>query len=108
MSEEVEKKSGILFAYDRMPEKTIILAGAHDSELPMIAAILSIVKESGIWLIRISDFTNNSSICDAVCFRGRSFAERLAREMIRGVFSRLGKRRRMAANKPKKAEVQHD
>ena len=108
MSEEIEKKSGITFSYDRMPEMTIILAGTPDSELPRIAAFLSMVKESEIWRIRIADFTNNRSILDAVCFRGRSFAEKVAREAIRGCFSRLGKRRRMTANKQKKAEVQHD
>lgn len=108
MSEEVQKKSGITFAYDRTPEMTTILAKAPDSELPKIAAFLSMVKESEIWRLRIADFTNNSSICDAVCFRGREFAEKLAREAIRGCFSRLGKRRRMTANKQKKTEVQHD
>lgn len=81
------------------PEMTTILAKASDSELPKIAAFLSMVKEYEIWRLRIADFTNNSSICDAVCFRGRSFAERLAREMIRGVYSRLGKHRRLTANK---------
>ena len=95
-------KGTIEFAYDRTPEMTTILAKAPDSELPKIAAFLSMVKESEIWRLRIADFTNHSSICDAVCFHGKSFAERLAREMIRGVYSRLGKRHRMAANKQKK------
>ena len=109
MSEEVQKKSGIVFAYDRTEHLTTIIAKATDSELPKIAAFLSMVKESEIWRLRIADFTHNSSICDAVCFRGRSFAERLAREMILGCFSRLGKHRRMTANKAKKAEeVKHD
>ena len=105
MSEVIEKKSGIVFAYDRTPEMTTILAKAPDSELPKIAAFLSMVKESEIWRIRIADFTNHQSICDAVCFRGRSFAERIASFAIRGCFSRLGKRRRLTANKQKKAEV---
>lgn len=109
MSEEVEKKSGIVFAYDRTPEMTNIFAKAPDSELPKIVAFLSMVKKSEIWRMRIADFTDNftdnSSICDAVCFRGRSFTERLARNAILGVFSHLGKRRRLTANKQKKAEV---
>ena len=95
-------KGTIVFAYDRTPEMTTILAKAPDSELPKIAAFLSMVKESEVWRLRIADFTNTSSICDAVCFRGRNFAERIAREMIRGVYSRLGRRRRMSANKAKK------
>lgn len=108
MSEEVQNKSGITFEYDRTEHLTTIIAKATYSELPKIAAFLSMVKESEIWRLRIADFTHNSSICDAVCFRGRSFAERLAREMIRGVYSRLGKHRRMTANKAKKAEVKND
>lgn len=90
MSEEIEKKSSITFSYDRTPEMTTILAKAPDSELPKIAAFLSMVKESEIWRIRIADFTNNSSICDAVCYRGRSFAEKVAREAIRGCLKHGG------------------
>lgn len=95
-------KKNIEFAYDRTPEMTTILAKAPDLKLPTIAAFLSMVKESEIWRFRIADFTNNRSICDAVCYRGRWFAERLAREMIRGVYSRLGKHRRHTANMQKK------
>ncbi len=108
MSEEVQKKSGITFEYDRTEHITTIIATATDSELPLIAATLEMVIKSKVWRVLIDDFTNACPICDAVCFRGRSFAERLAREMIRGVYSRLGKHRRMTANKQKNAEVKHD
>jgi hypothetical protein len=99
-------KGDIEFAYDRTPEMTTIFAKAPDSELPRIVAFLSMVKKSEIWRMRLADFTdnftNNSSICDAVCFRGRSFTERLARKTILGCFSRLGKHRRHTANKREK------
>lgn len=99
-------KGAIEFAYDRTPEMTTIFAKAPDSELPRIVAFLSMVKKSEIWRMRLADFTdnftNNSSICDAVCFRGRSFTERLARKTILGCFSHLGKCRRHTANKQKK------
>jgi hypothetical protein len=104
MSEVIEKKSGVMFAYDRTPEITTIIAKVSDSRMPQIAAFLSMVKESECWRIRIANFTNHQSICDAVCFRGRSFAERIARFAILGCFSHLGKRRRLTANKQKKAE----
>lgn len=108
MSEEVEKKSGITFSYDRTEHITTIIATAIDSELPLIAATLEMVKESKVWRVLLADFTNACPIFDGVCYRGRGFAEKLAREAIRGCFSCLGKRRRMTANKQKKAEVQHD
>jgi hypothetical protein len=108
MSEEIEKKSGIKFTYVHTKCTTTIVATAIASELPLIAAMLDMVEESKIWRVRITDFTNGIPILDGVCYRGRSFAERVAREAIRGCFSKLGKRSRMAANKQKKAEVQHD
>ena len=102
MSEEVEKKSGIKFWNDKSEKnQTTIVAIADDKELPIIIADLP-RKDKTVWWIGISDITNCKLICHAVCFRGRSFAEKLAREVIRGCFSRLGKRRRMMANKQKK------
>ena len=101
-------KSPILFTYVRSERMTTIAASAFDSELPQLAAIIDMVEESKIWRVRITNFKNGCPILDAVCYRGRSFAERIARFAIRGCFSRLGKRRRMTANKQKKAAVQHD
>ena len=108
MSEEVEKKSGITFSYDKSIEnQTTIVAHADDKELPIILAIL-VRKNDTAWWIGVTDITHGKPILDACCYRGRSFAEKVAREAIRGCFSRLGKRRRMTANKQKKAEVKHD
>ena len=108
MSEEVEKKSGVMFSYVRSERMTTIAASAFDSELPQLAAIIDMVEKSKIWHVRITNFKNGCPILDAVCYRGRSFAEKVAREAIRGCYSRLGKRRRMTANRQKKAEVQND
>lgn len=105
MSEEVEKKSGIFFTYVRSDRMTTIAASAFDSELPQLAAIIDMVEESKIWRVRITNFKNACPIFDAVCYRGRSFAERVARFAIRGCYSRLGKKRRATANKQKIAEV---
>ena len=108
MSEEVQKKSGITFSYYKSEEnQTTIFAHAGDKELPIILANLERKNET-TWWIGVSDITHGKPILDAVCYRGRSFAEKLAREVIRGCFSRLGKHRRMTANKQKKAEVQND
>jgi hypothetical protein len=108
MSEEIEKKSGIKFTYVHTKRTTTIVATAIDSELPVIQALLDMEDESMIWNVRTNDITNGKPLFDCICYRGRGFAEKLAREAIRGCFSRIGKRRRMAANKQKKAEVQHD
>lgn len=105
MSEEVEKKSGITFSYEKSVEnQTTIVAHTDVKELPIILAIL-VRKNDTTWWIGVTDITHGIPIFDAVCYRGRGFAEKLAREAIRGCFSRFGKRRRMTANKQKKAEV---
>ena len=107
MSEEVEKKPGITFSYGKSIEnQTTIVAYADDKELPIIVALL-VRKNETTWWIGVTDITHGKPIPDAVCYRGREFAEKLAREAIRGCFSRLGKRRRMTANRQKKAEVQN-
>jgi hypothetical protein len=107
MSEEVQKKSGVKFTYAKMEDVTIVKGVAPDSELPEIVATLEPGIDSS-WKVRISDITRDSVIFDGVCYRGKTFAERFARFAIKGIFSRLGKRRRMTTNKQKKAEVQHD
>jgi hypothetical protein len=105
MSEVIEKKSGITFSYEKSVEnQTSIVAHTDDKELPIILAIL-VRKNDTAWWIGVTDITHGIPIFDAVCYRGRSFAERIARFAIRGCFSRLGKRRRMTANRQKKAEV---
>lgn len=105
MSEEVEKKSGITFSYDKSVEnQTTIVAHADDKELPIILAIL-VWKNNTAWWIGVTDITNGKPILDAVCYRGRSFAERVARFAIKACFSKLGKKRRATANRQKKAEV---
>lgn len=108
MSEVIEKKSGITFSYEKSVEnQTTIVAHTDDKELPIILAIL-VRKNDTAWWIGVTDITHGIPIFDAVCYRGRGFAEKIAREAIRGCFSRFGKRRRMTANKQKKAEVQND
>jgi hypothetical protein len=107
MNEVIEKKPGVKFTYAKMADVTIVKGVVPDSELPKIIATL----EPGIgssWKVRISDITRDSVIFDGVCYRGKTFAERIARFAIRGCFSRRCKRYRMIANKQKKAEVKHD
>ena len=104
MSVKIESKAGIVFTYVKKAEETMIHAIAPDSELPSIMASLTIGIES-VWHIHIWECKNQTTIFDGVCDRGRSFAERIARFAIRGCFSRLGKHRRMTANKAKTAEV---
>ena len=107
MSEEVEKKSGVTFSFDKSVEnQTTIVAHADDKELPIILAIL-VQKNETTWWIGVTDITHGKPILDAVCYRGRSFAEQVARQAIRGCYSRFGKKRRATANKQKR-EVQND
>jgi hypothetical protein len=104
MSVKIESKAGIKFSYDKNEkDRMSILALPDDNKLPLILAVLT-RKNDTTWWIGVTDITHRKPILDAVCYRGRLFAERIARFVIRGCFSRLGKRRRMTANKQKKAE----
>lgn len=109
MSEEVQKKSGITFEYSRAEDNTTIIATANDHELPRVFTRVKLA-EFNIWAIEVSLVApgNYGYLFHGYCFRGRSFAEKLAREIIRGCFSRLGKHRRMTANKAKREEVKND
>lgn len=106
MSEVIEKKLGIEFTYYKEEDATIIRAIAPDSELPKIMASLTPKTES-TWTINIWECKNHTTIFAGVCSRGRSFADRIARNAIRACFSKLGKKRRATANKQKR-EAQHD
>ncbi len=101
MSVKIISKAGIEFTFVKKADETMIHAFAPNSELPDTMARLQSGIES-VWMIRIWECKNHTTIFDAVCFRGRSFAEKVAREAIRGCFSRLGKRRRLTANKQKR------
>ena len=101
MGKEVQKKLGVKFTYAKMADVTIVKGVASDRELPKIIATLEPGIESS-WKVRISDITKDSVIFDGVCYRGKAFAERIARFAIRGIYSRLGKKLRMMANKKKK------
>ena len=104
MDEVIEKKRGVKFTYAKMADVTIVKGVAPDSELPKIIATLEPGTGSS-WKVRISDITKDSVIFDGVCYRGKTFAERIARFVIRGIYSRLGKHRRLTASRQKKAEV---
>ena len=106
MSEVIEKKPGITFEYSRTEEVTTIIATANDHDLPKVFTRLK-CSAFDVWAIEVSleptcSKYNYGYVFHGCCFRGRSFAERIARVVIRGCFSRLGKRRRMTANKQKK------
>ena len=104
MSVKIENKAGIKFTYVKMADETMIHAFAPNSGLPDIMAHLTPGLVS-TWKIHIWECKNQTTIFDGVCDRGRSFAERIASFAISGCFSRLGKRRRLTANKQKKAGV---
>lgn len=99
-----ELKKSVHFSFEKLSNLTLITATATDSELPTIRALLTPVWKNA-WNIYLIDITNTRPIFQGTSLRGRSFAERLAREIIRGCFSKLGKRRRFMANKQKKAKV---
>ena len=107
MSVVIKKKSGITFKYNRLEGMTTIIATANNYDLQTIFANVKLVK-FGLCIIEVLLTTskNYGYLFNGCCYRSRSFAEKLACEIIQECFSHLGKRRRMKDNKAKKAEVE--
>lgn len=83
-----------------MPGKAAIKYQVEDPELPRLAASIETVKsESGEVSCDCTLYAGGEVLADMQVYRGKSFALAKTRHALKGVMSRLGKRRRMAANR---------
>ena len=86
-----------------MPGKATIKYHADDPELPRLAAFIDTVKsDDGKASCDCTIFVGKEVIADMRVYRGKHFALALVRKALKGAMSRLGKRRRLTANRRKK------
>ena len=98
-------------SWDRseLPVGTAITATPNDTALPTLSAYIEpIMTPPYKW--QISIYSNAEqwepwAILECKCLRGKAFAAIVAKEMLRGVYSRLGHHRRGTANRRAQKEV---
>ena len=83
-----------------MPGKAAIKYQVEDPELPRLAASIETVKsESGEVSCDCTLYAGGEVLADMQVYRGKSFALAMTRHALKGAMSKIGKHRRMAANR---------
>jgi hypothetical protein len=84
-----------------MPGKAAIKYQVEDPELPRLAAHIETIKSdlNGKVSCDCKLFAGNELLAVMQVYRGKSFALAMTRHALKGAMSKLGKRRRMAANR---------
>lgn len=86
-----------------MPGKATIKYHTDAPELPRLAAFIDTVKsDDGKASCDCTIFVGKEVLADMRVYRGKHFALALVRKALKGAMSRLGKRRRLTANRRKK------
>ena len=83
-----------------MPGKAAIKYQVEDPELPRLAASIETVKsDSGKVSCDCTLYAGGEVLADMQVYRGKSFALAMTRHALKGAMSKIGKHRRMAANR---------
>ena len=83
-----------------MPGKAAIKYNVDDPELPRLAAsIENSEPESGEVSCSCTLYVGNEVLAYMRVYRGKTFAVQMVRHALKGAMSRLGKHRRMTANR---------
>lgn len=83
-----------------MPGKAAIKYNADDPELPRLAASIETIKsDSGKVSCDCTLYAGSEVLADMMVYRGKVFAVTMVRHALKGAMSRLGKHRRMTANR---------
>ena len=83
-----------------MPGKAAIKYHVDDPELPRLAASIETIKsESGKVSCDCTLYAGNEVLADMQVYRGKSYALAMVRRALKGAMSKLGKHRRMTANR---------
>ena len=83
-----------------MPGRAAIKYHVDDPELPRLAAFIDTVKsDDGKASCDCTLFAGKEVLADLRVYRGKAFALAMVRRALKGAMSRLGKRRRMTANR---------
>ena len=83
-----------------MPGRAAIKYHVDDPELPRLAAAIETIKsDSGKVPCDCTLYVGDEVLADMQVYRGKAFALAMVRRALKGAMSRLGKHRRMAANR---------
>ncbi len=83
-----------------MPGKAAIKYQVEDPELPRLAASIETIKsDSGKVSCDCTLYAGDEVLADMQVYRGKSFALAMTRHALKGAMSKIGKHRRMAANR---------
>lgn len=83
-----------------MPGKAAIKYHVDDPELPRLAASIETIKsDSGKVSCDCTLYAGNEVLADMQVYRGKAFALAMVRRALKGAMSKLGKHRRMTANR---------
>lgn len=83
-----------------MPGKAAIKYSVDDPELPRLAASIETIKsDSGKVSCDCTLYAGSEVLAGMMVYRGKNFAVRMCKQALKGAMSRLGKHRRMTANR---------
>ena len=93
------------WARSDLPVGTAITAKPNDDGLPTLSAYIEPIMGTPWWEITVTAAGDRWPMLVCECHRGKAFAAIVAKEMLRGVYSRLGRHRRQTAHRSKNREV---
>ncbi len=83
-----------------MPGRAAIKYQVEDPELPRLAASIETIKsDSGKVSCDCTLYAGSEALADMTVYRGKVFAVTMVRHALKGAMSKLGKHRRMTANR---------
>lgn len=102
MKETAVNNKILKIAFEQSGNIMVLTGTPECDELPVITAkITPSACERGCYYVVVIDITNDKTLFDGICFRGKNFAKKIARGIIKGSYSYIGKHRRATANKQK-------
>ena len=84
------------YKFERTGSETKITPTCVDQDLPTVECCVN-QEEAGRCFVAVA--IGGEITVTATVFRGRAFADRVAKYMVKGVLSRIGKHRRLTANR---------
>lgn len=84
------------YKFERTGSETKITPTHTEPELPKVECC---VRQDGPGRCFVAVFIDGEITVTATVFRGKSFADRVAKYMVKGVLSRIGHHRRLTANR---------
>lgn len=92
-----------------MPGMAAIKYNADDPALPRLAASIETIKsDSGEVSCDCTLYAGDEVLADMMVYRGKTFAVAMVRGALKGAMSRLGKRRRMTANRQAREDAKKE